>query len=148
MAARGRNQCRGTTLVELMVVILIVGILAAVAIPIIRGQIDSAKWAEGRAIMSMIAMGLRTRIVEVNDDIDDLSAVSLSDMSFAPGDLSGTYFIDDNFSWAGRYTSNGNILVYTITAMAPAGITSPKKVQLKYDRSVSPTMQWIIDSGP
>ena len=39
------------TLIELMVVVLIVSILAAVMIPIIRGRIDSAKWTEGKAIM-------------------------------------------------------------------------------------------------
>jgi type II secretory pathway pseudopilin PulG len=30
-----------------MIVIFIVGIMAAVAIPIMRGRIDSAKWSEG-----------------------------------------------------------------------------------------------------
>ena len=42
------NKVKGFTLVELMVVILIVSILAAVAIPILSGRIDAAKWSEGK----------------------------------------------------------------------------------------------------
>jgi len=40
---------KGFTLVELMVVILIVGILAGAAVPIMRGRIDTAKWSEANA---------------------------------------------------------------------------------------------------
>jgi len=44
-----RNCERAFTLVELMVVILIVAILAAVAIPVLRNRVDAAKWSEGKA---------------------------------------------------------------------------------------------------
>ncbi|MGB2806252.1 MAG: prepilin-type N-terminal cleavage/methylation domain-containing protein, partial [Sedimentisphaerales bacterium] len=55
---------KGFTLIELMVVIFIVGILAAVAIPIMRGRIDSAKWSEGRAAAGSIRTAARAFCAE------------------------------------------------------------------------------------
>ena len=80
----------GFTLIELMVVIFIVGILAAVAVPLMRGRIDAAKWSEGRAIMGTIATGLRAHVAEEGSNFT--AVPTLAQLGFAANDLDGTYF--------------------------------------------------------
>ena len=125
---------KGFTLVELMVVILIVAILAAIAIPIMRGRIDAAKWSEGKAIMGTIATALRAYIAEKNEDFDNFDSISAETLGFLPGDLTGTYFEEaDLFSWTGRYEVVTNALQFTIEARAGTGISQPARVQLTQD---------------
>jgi len=45
---------KGFTLIELMTVVIIVGVLAAAAVPIYRGQINRAIWAEGEALCGSV----------------------------------------------------------------------------------------------
>lgn len=98
---------KGFTLIELMVVVLIVSILAAVIIPIMRGRIDSAKWSEGRAMAGTIATGLRAYAAEYGDTTGTTPPPSPSGLlsgnagpllGFAPGDLDGKYFKEEDFS--------------------------------------------------
>jgi len=98
---------KGFTLVELMVVILIVAILAAVAIPILRGRIEAAKWAEGKSMMGSIATSIRAYCAE--QGIGNTPAVppagTLPDavLGFAAGDCDGTYFADGDFTFTITY---------------------------------------------
>ena len=92
---------KGFTLIELMVVVLIVAILAAVAIPILRGRIDAAKWSEGRAMLGSMATAIRAYAAEngttaANPTLDFLQGTT--SLGFAAGDLTGTYFVDGDFS--------------------------------------------------
>ncbi len=131
---------RGFTLIELMVVILIVAILAAVAIPIMRGRIDDAKWSEGKAMIGTIASALRAYVAETNLDIGDLSTINVigTELGFVAGDLTGTYFVDGDFSIdSGQYIISSNTLEFVIGADSGIGITSPARVTL------SETGAWI-----
>ncbi len=122
---------KGFTLVELMVVILIVAILAAVAIPIMRGRIDAAKWSEGKAIMGTIATAIRAYVAEKNVDLANFDDVTQAALGFLDADLTGTYFEDASlFSWTGSYDMPNNVLLFTITASAGTGISSPAQVTL------------------
>lgn len=116
---------KGFTLIELMVVILIVGILAAVSIPLMRGRIDSAKWSEGKAIMGTIATSLRAHVAEKGAAYS--KTPSLSQLGFSSKDLDGSYFQSSNFSWS---ISAHDPIAFTITATAPSGITSPTKITM------------------
>ena len=88
----------GFTLIELMVVILLFGILAAVAIPLMRARVEAAKWSEGKTMMGTIATTLRAYGTEKGDA--GTWPPSLVDLGFVAGDLTGTYFVDADFTWA------------------------------------------------
>jgi len=113
---------KGFTLIELMVVVLIVGILAAVAIPILRGRIDAAKWSEGKAMMGSIATAIRAYHAQVGPTGDPPDGDPLTPppkgLGFAAGDLTGTYFSDGDFKVS---VTDMDPLTYTITCTAGGG---------------------------
>lgn len=125
---------KGFTLIELMVVIMIVGILAAVAIPLMRGRIDSAKWSEGKAMAGSIGSAIRAHVAEKGSLYT--ASPSLTQLGLGTSDLVGTYFTTANFAWA---ITDDDPITFTVTVAAGTGITTPSQVVLAQDGSWTET---------
>ena len=104
---------KGFRLIELMVVILIVGILASVAIPMLRGRIDAAKWSEGKAMMGSIGTAIRAYHAEKGPTgaAPTTLFVGNTGLGFAALDLTGNYFADADFTFVAAM----NPLTFTVT---------------------------------
>jgi len=118
---------KGFTLIELMVVILIVAILAAILVPIMRGRIDAAKWSEGKSGAGTISVALRAYCVEQGQDVT--AAPTLADLNFQVADLAGKYFATGNYSitvggGGTLYDESSGAFDYYITVSRPASISS------------------------
>jgi type II secretory pathway pseudopilin PulG len=108
---------------ELMVVVLIVGILAAMAMPMMKGRTDASKWCEAKLAMGTIAHALRT----YGHDVGTFSTVpSLAIIGISDGDLDGTYFTHEAYVITSASASGGQTdFVITCTAANSARADVP-----------------------
>lgn len=100
-----RNQ-RGFTLVELMIVVIIVGILAAVAIPMYQGATERAKASEAVAALGTIRGAMRVYYAEhgtyVNASFTDGAQVTNGGvLDVSDTDLLGRYFSTECYTFSG-----------------------------------------------
>jgi prepilin-type N-terminal cleavage/methylation domain-containing protein len=123
------KAAKGFTLVELMLVILIIEILAAIAIPLMQVRIDRSKWSEACSAAGTIRTSIRSYAAEtsvttvqglVGNDLSD--AATETALGFIPTDLEGTYFSASDYTIT-AVNSNG---IATITASGSSKADSPK----------------------
>ena len=135
---------KGFTLIELMVVILIVGILAAVAIPLMRGRIDSAKWTEGKAAAGTIATALRAYCAEQGGDLTALTfpLTDFTTLGVTDDDLEGTIFSaasgDYTITSASYSTAQTPNLQFLITVTCASETLVPATVTLNHAGTWTP----------
>ena len=118
----------GHTLAEIVVVVLIIGILAAVAVPLMQARIDKAKWSEPCSSAGTIRRAVRAYAAETSvataqgltgNDLSD--ATTQEALGFRVTDLEGTYFIAADYV----VTSVSGAGVATITVTGGSKANSP-----------------------
>ena len=134
---------KGFTLIELMVVILIVAILAAVAIPIMRGRIDAAKWSEGKASGGTIATAIRALCAEREADSTGVTGSVYTTLGFNTADMDGTYFTNGCYDATWTYVNATGALSFTVT------IDATQSSRVNYPTTAPPTKTLIVvANGP
>jgi prepilin-type N-terminal cleavage/methylation domain-containing protein len=119
-----KSKRTGFTLIELMVVILIVGVLAAVTIPTMRGKIDKSKWSEANAGAGCIRTAVKVYFAETgNKPIGNLGNPAIQEaLEIQVSDLTGTFFVPADY--AIDSVNDDGMAVVTVTGSksnAPTG---------------------------
>jgi type IV pilus assembly protein PilA len=123
---------KGFTLVELMVVVLIVGILAAVAIPLMSGRVNSAKWSEANAAVGTIGTAIRAYAAEHGPgaaiptgalaDSPTTTTTTGRALGINAADLQGTYFGATSYEIdSANYSATTGAITFVINVSPEAG---------------------------
>jgi prepilin-type N-terminal cleavage/methylation domain-containing protein len=115
------------TMVELLIVIFIVGILTAIAMPLIRGKISSSKWSEAVTAAGTIKTSVYAYIAEKGPSHDysdiegslDTSSI-YKFLGFSSTDLNGRYFNQGDYSLS-NVSANPPSCVVTVTSSVSDG---------------------------
>ena len=113
---------RGFTLIELMVVVLIVAVLAAILFPYMTARLEAARWSEGKAGAGALATAIRAMWAEKGAESFDFTTTPEPAYYLDESDLRGKYFSIDDYSMT--ISAPGALeteypIYYTITVSAP-----------------------------
>ncbi len=139
---RSRGQ-DGFTLVEMMVVIIIVGILAAVAVPLYTGYVEKSKITEATSIIGAIITSEKLEMQRVPAQ-GFYSAADRAAFLAKGLDLSDSKYFTYSVTATGGTPATGFVVTATATTdyrSNPAGCT----ITYTYDPSATPVGKWASD---
>ena len=105
-----RRTMRGVTLMELMIVVTIIGILAAIAYPNYREFVARAKRTEARAALLKIATNQEKYYLQNNIFTTDLAKLGLGADPVSYTTDSGTYLVSITSADASNFTAEADYI--------------------------------------
>lgn len=100
---------KGFTLIEIMVVVIIVGILAALATGNYGKLVEKGRGAEARKILGMIRNQQAAYYFENNKYTSDLTELQMGDLPTSGGTGNSRYFF--------KYSTTAGTTLYNVTAI-------------------------------
>ena len=134
------SRQRGVTLIELIVVMIIVGILAAVAVPTYRQYVIRSQRSDAKDALLALATQQEKFYLQCNRYADDIAAANncgTFDLQGAATSKNGWYDLD----------TDGDVTSYTVSATAAAGGNQEQDVACQVFRVTNLGVRTADDDG-